>query len=90
MQLRSMENSVTLLLSISFLDTAFIIMELNMMQKNKNIYNYSFIYRDISFWIIGFPYVGLVEKYRKIKDSQETLPSGIRLLMLYLHCRFQL
>jgi hypothetical protein len=30
-----MENSVTLLLSTSLLDTAFIIMELNIMQKNK-------------------------------------------------------
>jgi hypothetical protein len=45
-----MENSVTLLLSTSFVDTAFIIMELN----------YSFVCHDISFWLIGFPYVGLV------------------------------
>jgi hypothetical protein len=30
-ELLSMENSVTLLLSTSFVDTAFIIMELNMM-----------------------------------------------------------
>jgi hypothetical protein len=34
----------------------------------QNIYNYSFVWRDISIWIIGFPYVGLVLKYRKIKD----------------------
>jgi hypothetical protein len=49
-ELLSMENSVTLLLSTSFVDTAFIIMELN----------YSFVCHDISFWLIGFPYVGLV------------------------------
>jgi hypothetical protein len=34
--------------------------------------------------------LALFKNTGRSKTGQETLPSGMRLLMLYLHCRFQL